>query len=489
MAKWPGFCGGSGQSQSIIASLARTVNLYVEEIPADDGAGKQLQKVLYPTPGFSPKWALSQVGCRALSSIVPGQMFGVEGTKFLEFFSDYSSIERGTVAQNSNPATISYNGIPGQLFVTSGGNGYLYNLSTHAFTQVLTGDADMGAELDSYFIAFSIAIGQARLSNPNDGSTWDPLQKFVRSTQPDPWRTMFVDGNRQLWFIGSVTGDVYYNTGVANNPFQPIPGSVYRSGIAAPFARGLAGTNIVWLGQNDEGSGKVMAARGYVPQPISTYAVETALAQYKRTGRIDDAEVMVYQDEGHTFVNFGFPTNGGTWTFDLEKASWAERGMWNPVKGSYDIWAPRVHCEAFGKHFVGDRATGKIAQMDRAFATEFDGATGIRRLRVAPGITREHARLPYDQIELLIESGLGLPIGQGSDPLVMLRMSTDGGHTWSNEFQAGAGKIGEFRRRVYWTQLGDAADAAIEISTSDPIPWRFLDVWINNDEFSSQGEA
>lgn len=476
MPKYPGFIGGSSRSQSIIADVERTINLYVEELQ-----GGRNQYALYPTPGFLTAYTLPQVGTRALFSMNQ-RTFAVVGTRLYELFSDFTYAERGTVAQDSYPATISYNGSSGgQLFVTSGGNGYCYTLATNVLTQVLTNEATTGAMLDGYFLAFNINTGKVRLSNLNDGSTWDSTNFFLRSTQPDPWQAMFVDGNRQLWLIGEQSGDVYYDTGVANQPFAPVPGSVFRGGIAAPFAFGLAGTNIVWLSRTGEGAGKVVAARGYVPLPVSTYAVENAIGGYARTTRISDAEMLVYQELGHTFVNLSFPSSTATWTLDVDKPSWHERGTWNSATNKFGLWAPRVHCYAFGQHLVGDRATNKIAIMDAGYATEFNSTAGIRRVRIAPGLTQEHARIPYHRLELLMETGVGLQgTAQGSDPQIMLRCSDDGGHTWGSERMAGIGKIGQYRKRVYWTKLGTAADRVFELSMSDPVPYRIVDAWINN---------
>ena len=47
-----------------------------------------------------------------------------------------------------------------------------------------------------------------------------------------------------------------------------------------------------------------------------------------------------------------------------------------------------------------------------------------------------------------------MPVSASRAPQVMLRWSNDGGHTWSNEIMAGAGKAGEYSTRVLWRRLG-----------------------------------
>jgi hypothetical protein len=66
-------------------------------------------------------------------------------------------------------------------------------------------------------------------------------------------------------------------------------------------------------------------------------------------------------------------------------------------------------------------------------------------------------------------TGVGLNTGQGSDPQVMLRYSTDGGQNWSNELMRDAGAIGKTLSRVSFNSLGMGTDWAFEVSISDPV--------------------
>lgn len=64
------------------------------------------------------------------------------------------------------------------------------------------------------------------------------------------------------------------------------------------------------------------------------------------------------------------------------------------------------------------------------------------------------------------------------NPYVMLQWSDDGGQTWSNEYWRNPGRIGEFRRRLVWRQLGRAKDRVYRIAVSDPCKWIFVDAWV-----------
>jgi hypothetical protein len=84
----------------------------------------------------------------------------------------------------------------------------------------------------------------------------------------------------------------------------------------------------------------------------------------------------------------------------------------------------------------------------------------------------------YPEFEIDFETGVGLVTGWGATPQVMLRWSDDGGHTWSNESWASAGKIGQRSARVVWRRLGRSRDRVFEVVVSDPVKWVMLDAYL-----------
>jgi len=69
----------------------------------------------------------------------------------------------------------------------------------------------------------------------------------------------------------------------------------------------------------------------------------------------------------------------------------------------------------------------------------------------------------------------GLP---GDDPQVMLRISNDGGKTWITEQWRSAGKVGEWSQRVRWNRLGSARRRVLEVSVTDPAPWKITGAYL-----------
>ena len=161
--------------------------------------------------------------------------------------------------------------------------------------------------------------------------------------------------------------------------------------------------------------------------------------------------------------------------------------MWDTATGSYGVWGPRNHAYAFGKHLVGDRGTGMLCEMDTSFTSECNGDL-IRRLRIPPPlwVNPQSRRMFVSRFQLLMEPGLGTVSGQGSDPQVLLRTSTNL-KTWSSSQSVTAGVLGAYSTNVYWTRLASSTQMWVpEIVVTDPIPWRIVGALVDGRNFQGQ---
>lgn len=475
MAPYPGFIGSSYISQSPISDNEETINWYVETM---ESQAANSRASLYPTPGFDAFSMVSQVGCRG-NFAEAGRMFAVYGNTFYEFFTDGTSIARGgPMLIDSNPATICSNGDGGgQLFVTSGGAGYCYDLSTNDLVVVGGLAATMGGSLYGYFLAFDLTTSTVRMSDLLDGSTWDPTQFFQRTLGTDPWTSMLVTPYGQILLLGGQTGGFWYNAGTFPIPFAPDPSGLVEEGIAATFSVKQAGKSSCWLSTNKNGGYEVQSATGYSPKRISDHAFEFQVSRYTR---VDDALGETYEDQGHAFYLLTFPSARVTWAYDFNTGRWHKRGTWIANDNAFDAWRPLWHCFAFNQHFMGDSKSGVMYAMDIAFTGDVDGRP-IRRVRRAPALVNQNKALFFTALELLLEGGLGTTGNvAGSDPQVDMRYSDDGGQTWGNYRQASAGKIGQYGVRVRWLRLGRARKRVFEVSVTDPIVnWRLTDAYLS----------
>jgi len=125
-----------------------------------------------------------------------------------------------------------------------------------------------------------------------------------------------------------------------------------------------------------------------------------------------------------------------------------------------------------GLHLVGDCDDGRLYVLDMGYYS--DDGDPILRLRKAQTQEQLQNRLFYSELQIDMETGVGLSTGQGDAPLLMMRYSNDGGHTWSNERTATVGKLGEFAARCRFMRLGAGRNRVWEISMTDPVKWCVL---------------
>jgi hypothetical protein len=255
---------------------------------------------------------------------------------------------------------------------------------------------------------------------------------------------------------------VWVNTGATDFPFQRSGNTFIEHGCAAAGTIAKADNTVFWLGSDDKGAGIVWRADGYSPVRVSTHALEHAFASYT----LSDAFAFTYQQEGHIFYCLTFPTDSKTWVYDASTQAWHERAFMNALTGDLSRW--RANCAIYfnGEHLVGDYESGKVYALDLDTYTDDTGP--ILRQRRTTTTEGLQTRLFYSSLQVDMETGVGNGNGQGADPLLMLRYSNDGGHTWSNEKTASIGKVGEYSNRVRFTRLGAGRNRLWEISMTDP---------------------
>lgn len=101
----------------------------------------------------------------------------------------------------------------------------------------------------------------------------------------------------------------------------------------------------------------------------------------------------------------------------------------------------------------------------------------VRSWRALPTGVNNFKRTMQHTLTLDCESGVGVEIGPGQDPQVMLKWSDDGGHTWSNEHWRSMGRVGQYGKRVYWRRLGSTEklrDRVYQIEMTSPVKAAFI---------------
>jgi hypothetical protein len=454
--------GSTYVARSVNAADARMVNLFPEVVPDGGKEPAFLMRApglqLLATIGFGPIRGLWQLG---------GYLYVVSGNTLYKVSSTYSATALGTIA-NTGPVSMADNGT--QIFIAANPEGYIYNTSTQAFTQINDPDfpgAVTVGYLDGYFVFNQPNSQRFWITGLLDGTNIDSLDFASAEGSPDGVVGLIVD-HREVWVFGTNSVEVWYDAGTLDFPLQRIQGAFNEIGCVAPYSIAKMDNGIFWLGQDARGQGIVYRANGYTGQRISTHAVEWHIQQY---GTLSDAIGYTYQQDGHSFYVLIFPQANTTWVYDVATQAWHERAGW--VNGAWT--RHRSNCQVFynNKVIVGDYEDGRIyafnldyyqddSQPQRWYRSWRALATGQNTLK----------RTAQYSLQLDCETGVGLNTGQGSDPEVMLRWSDDGGHTWSYEHWKKMGKIGQYGYRTIWRRLGMTTkirDRVYEVSGTDPV--------------------
>jgi hypothetical protein len=133
----------------------------------------------------------------------------------------------------------------------------------------------------------------------------------------------------------------------------------------------------------------------------------------------------------------------------------------------FNRWRPLFILNCYDQWFVGDFFTNRIGTLDPETFKEWDD---ILRCEVtSPPISIENKQITHKRLELVFANGVGLNLGQGSDPKVMLQWSDNGGRKFGAERFQPLGKIGETHVRAIWNQLGQCRDRVYRYSITDPV--------------------
>lgn len=454
--------GSSYIARSVNAADARMVNLFPEIVPE---AGKE-PAFLNRAPGLRLVATVGTGPVRGLWQL-SGNMYVVSGTQLYKVTPAYVVTLIGSVS-GTGPVSMADNGI--QLFIACNGPSFIYNANTNAFQQITDPDfpgAVTVAFLDGYFVFNEPNSQKIWVTTLYDGLSVAPLDFASAEASPDGVVGLIAD-HGQIWVYGTNSIQVFFDSGGLDFPLAPVQGAFNELGCAAAYSIAKMDNGLFWLGKDARGQGMVYRANGYAGQRISTHAVEWHIQQY---GDLSDTIGYTYQQDGHSFYVLIFPSADTTWVYDVATQAWHERAGFN----NGDFTRHRSNCQVFFNNevLVGDYQNGNVYAFDLDnYSDNGSIQKWLRSWRALPTGQNNLKRTAHHSLQLDCETGVGLNIGQGSDPQVMLRWSDDGGHTFSNEHWVSIGKIGEYYRRAIWRRLGmtmKLRDRVYEVSATDPV--------------------
>lgn len=266
--------------------------------------------------------------------------------------------------------------------------------------------------------------------------------------------------NDQAYLFGNRTIELWWNSGVGNPPFDRVQNAAIQIGLKALHSVASNKDSMYFLGTDS----RVYRVAGGQSIAVTDRAMASAIEEYSDS---TDAIGWCFTKDDQYFYQITFPTADKSFIYP-------EGGQWFEVSSGVTgaRYIGNSYAYAHGKHLIGDYRNGNLYELSDS-AYDENGAV-IRRVRDtgplhgglmrAPGKTIEMSRF-----ELIMETGVGLVSGQGSDPVVMLSFSDDGGRTFCTETWGTVGQLGAYLWKVEWFALGSFMSRIIRIATTDPV--------------------
>ena len=461
----PGFIGPAYMSISRAINAQRCINLRLEI----DTANGKAPVSLIGLPGYTlVKEDFPAGEVRGFWKAASGRVFVAVGNKVHELFANLTHIERGTLSTLAGLVTFADNGL--QLLAVDGVGVLGLTLATNATVTVIDNfppGATHVAVVDNTFLANEGGTQRIQYSAVGNGYSWDPLDVISAEALPDDVVGLIAFG-RQVYVQGDGSFQQFWNSGDANRPFVPVEGSTVEVGCIAPGSIAKDEGGVYWLGADERGGPRVYKASGGQVTPVSTPAMDAAFtgSNDEPAYVLEDARGYTFRMDGHVYYVLTFPSSDKTWLYDATTQGWSEYLEW--TNGRWTRHRSNCAIFAFGRQLVGDYINGKLYELSSNVYA--NAGRPMRALRAAAYLTKDQTQFSVGSIEVVCERGVGLTLGQGANPQMMLRVSKDGGHTWLPEQVRPIGKTGEFRDRSRFIRpCGNAREIVIEVSISDPV--------------------
>lgn len=505
-----GFCGPSYQYADVPqAAIERTVNQY--SIANESKEENKTKFSLKMFPGNAPFSQLPPPNAGGFNFAQPcrglcffnDSCFGVNGNVFYILGSDglYQGLGHlsGVAEGASSPVIFAATG-QYQLCFTEGATNQtnligVYNLpgaGPHpgVFTEVntFTSFAYLGNQYitfqDGYVLTILPSTKNFQISGTDDVpigdfTLWEDTNISFQGGQADAL-VAIVSSREYIRLFGERRSQVYYNAGangLGGFPFQSYSDTFIETGCAAPYSIQDLGDSLIWIGSDARGIRACWRDKGFQPQRVSTFAVES---QWQAYATLVDAVAMSFIWNGHLFYQISFPTANHTWVYDATMSDLTSSAWW--FERDYDGASKRpelYHAFAYGRNLVGsdgsDGNPGAVYQLaDNGYDTGLLTNIPIIPQRVIPHYTSNGNRLQVDRIRVNLQDGYAANLN--------LAISRDGGKTYGNPYSASM-----LNNPVIFNRLGIARDFVFKFYGDGTfgVPYNYATAWMNITELAS----
>lgn len=454
----------SYKSRSSLSSCQRLYNMYAENSIA---ISPLKVPSIFNTPGLD-LWIDLEISNDIYGfTTMNNFLYVVCGVTLYKISTNKIVTEIGNISTVPNPVQMTENGLQVTI-LTSSGISYYYTEETNILAQITDPNYQLASSvctIDGYTIFSKQESGEFFVSDLRNTSVYPFSYRATAEALSDNI-TRVISYNRQLYIFGTESIEIWQSTGIGDPPFQRINGAFVQQGCNSKGSINIDTSGIFWLGDDNI----IYQMNGYTPIRVSTFGIENEISKMKITG---DAISFIYTQAGHKFFCLTFPSENKTFCYDIITQLWHERGSFN-FNGSDQIaWGCKYGINFKNLIIVNGVPGGKLYSLN--LDTYKEENQEILSEIISVLVLENYNNFNINNLILIIDSGVGLEEpAQGSNPMIMFSFSIDGGYTWINRSPISMGKIGKYRQRINWTNLGKSREFIFRFRVSDPVKRSFL---------------
>lgn len=468
---------GSYLSEVLPLSAQRVINW----IPVVSESQALSSNILLQRNGLSTFSNASGVGRG--QHVMASVGFSVNGSSLFTTSSVGVTTKLGTVT-GTKRVVMADNGTT-LVIVVPGGDTFVWDGTD--LNQITDPDFQVSDTVEFYrgFFVFTTSDGkQLFVSNLNQPLTFDALDFGSAEGDPDRIVTQILNHD-ELTILGSETSEVFKLVGGAGFPLAIIPGAFGQKGAHSKYGAIAFDNTFLFIGGGENEKTAVWRKTSSSSSvKISDNAIDTLIQEFT-SDEIAEAFWMTYSQRGQVLAILTINStriSGRTFVYNGTASVLGGKQVWveyqTGVKNGQ--WRVNSIIKAYGEFLCGDSIDGRIGFLDESKSDDY-GNVIFRQVSSQP-FSQDGISVFSGEFEATFESGVGLTTGQGSEPIVRMDFSDDGGRAFSSEFSRTIGKIGRFGQRSIWRRQGRfPVSRVVRLTVTDPVKANLIRIAANSE--------
>ncbi len=330
-------------------------------------------------------------------------------------------------------------------------NAWIYTVAG-GLVQVSDGDflgnASYVCYMDGYFIFAKTASNVFFISDLRDGMVYSAADFASAESDPDPIVALAAL-NGLLYVFGSITFEQWQDVGGTGFPFTKAVSGNQQKGCSAPYSLTEFNGHLVWIGGGINEKPAIWATSGGEPIKLSTPAIDYLINSGGIT-LLEQAWTIHWAEKGHNFIAFTVP-DICTVVYDASTQLWHERKSIDENENQAP-WRPASLVSAYSVLIVGDSIENQFGVLTDGIYTEY--SNNITSYFTSPSMDNNGNPFTVNSLELMMETGTAPFSGAGSNPVIRMAVSNDGGRLFSPDIPRYIGRTAEYENRISWDLLG-----------------------------------